>query len=141
MDNINLFVATETDAPILAEMNRHLINDEGHRNPMTIAELNCRMKSWLSKEYTAIICKLGSEVMGYVLWRKDEEYIYIRQFFIVARFRRKGIGQQFFVLLQKHVWESKTLRLEVLVENTQGLNFWRSLGFDEYCITLEHKNL
>ena len=31
--------ATKSDLPILAQMNRRLIEDEGSRNPMSIAEL------------------------------------------------------------------------------------------------------
>ena len=40
--------ATPADAPALAAMNAQLIRDEGHRNRMTVAELEGRMAGWLA---------------------------------------------------------------------------------------------
>ena len=41
--------ATEADLPLLAEMNRRLIEDEGSENPMTVAELQQRMRAWCGR--------------------------------------------------------------------------------------------
>ncbi len=43
--------ATNDDCPLLAELNHQLIRDEGHRNRMTVAELEQRMRGWLAGEY------------------------------------------------------------------------------------------
>ena len=49
-------IATAEDSPMLAELNSQLIRDEGHRNPMTIAQLEERMRGWLtSGEYRAVL--------------------------------------------------------------------------------------
>ena len=37
--------ATLADAALLAELNRQLIRDEGHRNSMSLAELETRMET------------------------------------------------------------------------------------------------
>ena len=41
------YQATTADLPLLAKLNKQLIEDEGHRNPMTVAELETRMRNWL----------------------------------------------------------------------------------------------
>lgn len=35
--------ATQTDIPLLAELNHQLIRDEGHRNPLTLSQLEQRL--------------------------------------------------------------------------------------------------
>src|SRR5262245_41538269 len=45
--------ATLEDCPRLADLNHQLIQDEGHRNPMTVPELEQRMRDWISSEYRA----------------------------------------------------------------------------------------
>jgi len=47
--------ATESDVPWLAKMNQELILDEGHRNKMTLPELEQRMSDFLQNEYDAVI--------------------------------------------------------------------------------------
>ena len=39
--------ATVTDAPMLASMNWQLIQDEGHRNPMTVTEKEGQRLAWV----------------------------------------------------------------------------------------------
>lgn len=47
--------ATIDDLLIIAEMNKQLIRDEGHRNGMDIAQLETRMRQWLVSEYEAVL--------------------------------------------------------------------------------------
>jgi hypothetical protein len=54
--------ATLNDSSLLAKLNHQLIRDEGHRNPMTVPELENRMRGWLSTDYEAIIFEDGSDV-------------------------------------------------------------------------------
>ena len=133
-------LATNSDLSVLSEMNYQLIKDEGHSNPMAVPELLDRMKTWLQNEYTAAIIENGSTTIGYALWRIDDQYLYIRQFFIKSEHRRKHAGTIAIQLLKKEYWQGMLLRLEVLVSNQRGHSFWQSVGFEDYCITLEHKN-
>jgi hypothetical protein len=82
--------ATIADAPLLAAMNGHLIQDEGHRNRMTVAELEARMAGWLRGEYQAVLFEEAGQPVGYALYRRDPEYVYLRQFFVRREFRRCG---------------------------------------------------
>ena len=66
------------------------------------------------------------------------DYVYLRQFFVVVHRRRQRIGQAAFAWLLENAWhDAGRIRLDVLVGNEAGIRFWKSLGFDDYCITLE----
>lgn len=132
--------ATEIDLDKLAKMNKQLIEDEGHRNQMSLLELKERMAVWLQHEYKAAILNLEDEVAGYVVWRDDGGFIYIRQFFVVRELRRNGVGREFFANARQDLWHGKSIRLEVLVGNETGKKFWRAVGFEDYAITFELQN-
>ena len=131
--------ATVTDAPALAAMNWQLIRDEGHRNPMTVPELAARMAGWLGGgEYEAVLFEEdGRPPVGYALYRRDPEYVYLRQFFVRPGRRRRGVGREAVGWLRRHAWGGGRVRLEVLVGNAAGIAFWRAVGFRDYCLTLE----
>ncbi|MEX0978281.1 MAG: hypothetical protein WDZ48_05490, partial [Pirellulales bacterium] len=58
-------LATDDDAVLLTQMNRRLIRDEGHRNPMSEPELTTRMHGWLAGEYRAVIFEDDAGPVGY----------------------------------------------------------------------------
>lgn len=130
--------AVEEDAALLAEMNQQLIRDEGHRNKMTLAQLQERMAGWLGGKYTAVVFSEGSEAVGYALYRNEAEWVYLRQLFVKAGMRRKGIGREAISWLKDNAWKNdKIIRVEVLVGNPEGMSFWKAVGFENYCITME----
>jgi GNAT superfamily N-acetyltransferase len=130
--------ATTADVPLLAMMNQQLIHDEGHRNRMTLPELEQRMGKWLGREYEAVIFSENGEERGYALYRRDPNWIYLRQFFVRREHRRKGIGRAAMPWLRTNAWKgAPRIRVEALVGNAAALAFWRSLGFADYCLTLE----
>jgi len=122
-------------------MNRELIRDEGHRNKMSLSELEQRMSDFLRNEYEAVIVSSGRNDIGYVLYRKGPEWLYLRQIFVIDKMRRKGIGRRIIKWLRDNPWKNcKTIRTDVLVDNTIGINFWKAVGFKDYCITMEMEN-
>jgi GNAT superfamily N-acetyltransferase len=130
--------ARPEDAELLASLNAQLIRDEGHRNPMTVAQLAERMSGWLSGEYRAVIFESSGEVIGYALFRREPEYVYLRQLFVRPQFRRQGFGRRAIAWLWENAWtDAKRLRIDVLVGNTTGQAFWRAAGFRDYCMTME----
>jgi GNAT superfamily N-acetyltransferase len=130
--------ATPEDAVILASLNQQLIRAEGHRNPMSVEQLTDRMSAWLNGEYQAVILEEATAAVGYALFRKDLEHVYLRQLFVVAERRRQGVGREAIGWLWRNAWNGvPRLRIEVLVGNVSGRKFWRSVGFEEYCVTME----
>lgn len=129
--------ASEGDLALLAEWNHQLIRDEGHRNPMNVAELAERMSKWLRGEYRAIVFS-EAEPVAYALFKQDGALIYLRQLFVRRDRRRAGVGRGAVEILRREVWPSGVrLTVDVLCQNHGGVAFWRSLGYRDYSVTLE----
>ena len=130
--------ATTDDCLLLAELNHQLIRDEGHRNPMTVPELEQRMRGWLSGEYRAVIYEDVGEVAAYALFREEEREIYLRQLFVVPHRRSQGLGRRAVEILRSQLWpKSKRLTVDVLTTNKRAVSFWRSVGYADYSLSLE----
>ena len=135
--------ATDTDIPLLARMNARLIEDEGHQNPMNISQLEGRMQQWLTGQYRAIIFDDRGAPAAYALFRPaddgwDGEGVYLRQFFVERELRRNGVGRSAIELLRNEVWgKDARVTLETLVHNRTAQEFFKSVGFREYCIAFE----
>jgi GNAT superfamily N-acetyltransferase len=130
--------ATAGDAPLLGRLNRQLIEEEGHRNPMTVPELTERMRGLLATEYEAVLFEVDGAPVAYALYRDDGDAVYLRQFFVDRSRRRAGIGRRAMrTLLDDVLPPGKRVTLEVLTGNARGRAFWRALGFREYAVTLE----
>jgi len=131
-------IGTAEDAPALARMNHQLIQDEGHRNPMTVSELEHRMRRWLEGEYTAVLFEQAGDMVSYALFRSEDNAIYLRQFFVTRGRRRGGIGRQAMrILLDDILNSAQRIFLEVLVENRGARAFWNAAGFRDYAVTME----
>lgn len=131
-------LATPDDAVLLGELNHQLIRDEGHRNPMSAHELGERMQRWIISEYRAILFERDSKIAAYALYREEDELVYLRQFFVQRTLRRSGVGKTCMEILFSEVWpQNKRINVDVLSQNRGGISFWRSVGFSDYCLTLE----
>ena len=132
--------AVEADLPLLAELNRQLIQDEGHPNPMSVAELESRMRAWLARAYTAIVFTREEVVVGYALYRTDNVGIFLRQFYVDRDERRKGLGRAAMEILFRRVWpHGAMVSLEALCTNRAAIDFWHALGFEDYALTLRRR--
>lgn len=136
--SIDYRLAKPADADLLAPLNLALIRAEGHRNPMSIPQLAQRMAGWLQGEYEAVIFEEDGKPLGYALYRREPDYVYLRQLYVVAERRRQGIGRDALQWLWENRWTGASrLRIEVLVGNTAARKFWQAVGFHEYAITME----
>ena len=131
--------ANQADFPLLGLLNHQLIRDEGHRNPMNVAELTARMRRWVkSGDYTARLFEENGEVVAYALYREFAEEIYLRHLFVVRGRRRQAIGRRVMRLLREEIWpRGRRLTVEVLYANTAGVAFWKAMGYQEYSLCLE----
>lgn len=145
--------ATLADAEALGHLNHQLIKDEGHRNPMSEAELVERMRSWLAYEgYEALLafdsprarpaepgpelsCD-GDKPVAYVLWRDLPESVYLRQIYVQREYRRQGAARHLMLTLFQR-WPDKRLTVDVLAGNARALAFWRRMGYRDYAVMLE----
>lgn len=142
--SIQIRRATLEDIPLLAQMNQALIEDEHSPNLMTYAELEARMRQWLSDAWVALLFLDDAIVVGHILYqerqdeiRTDLPNIYVRQFFIKPEYRRRGIGHAIIEQIVEH-WlpANATVTLDVLETNSGSQQFWNKLGFEVYRTTL-----
>ena len=88
---------------------------------------------------SAAIFFLEADLIAYVLWRKEGvDQVYLRQFFVARDWRRRGIGKTAFHIFAEELLPAGTrIKVDVLCRNLTGLGFWRSLGFQDYALSLE----
>src|SRR5262249_12636552 len=101
---ITFRAAALDDCVLLAELNHQLIRDEGHRNPMTVPQLEQRMRGFIQGAYRGVIFESNNEVVAYALYLEQPEEIYLRQLFVVRHRRRQGIGRRAIDILRSQVW-------------------------------------
>ena len=118
-----------TDADVLAELNKHLIEDEQHPDPMNIVQLTQRMQEWLATEYICYIAKGNGDIVAYCLYRDDGDYYYMRQLYVDRAHRRKGIATRLLDWLYENVWTDKMVRLDVFAHNKDAVAFYQRYGF------------
>ena len=131
-------------AELLAEMNSSLIQAEGSDNPMTLEELRYRMNAFLLEEgYQAALFEYdgaaaegmaaagGGNVVGYVLYRVEPAYTYVRQFYVSEKMRGKGVGSAMFARMRDTEWaQAAEIQLDVLEGNRGALEFLEGHGFE-----------
>jgi GNAT superfamily N-acetyltransferase len=129
--------ATAADLPRLAAWNRELIEDERSDNPMSVAQLEERMRRLLAGDYRAVLFEVADGPGGYALFRVDEDGVYLRQLLVPRALRRRGLGRAAMHLLLDEVFpRGARVWLQVLEQNESGLAFWRALGFRPHARTL-----
>ena len=88
--------------------------------------------------YVAVLFQDGREIVAYALYYGGPEKIYLRHLFVVRSHRRQGIGRKVMGILRTKIWpKDKRLTVEVLVQNTVAVAFWRAMGYQDYALTLE----
>ncbi len=136
--------ATDGDLSSLARMNKHLIEDEGSRNPMSVEQLRQRMQGWLVGDWKIDLFVEGDAVVGYAVYQfRQDEYlpdktsVYLRQMFIERAKRSRGLGSRAFQLLtQTRIPADCPIVIDVLATNPKGAKFWSQVGFQPYCTTM-----
>jgi GNAT superfamily N-acetyltransferase len=130
--------ATTGDLDLLAVWNKQLIEDSGHDNPMSVAELRERMAGWLAGEYRGILFIIAGAPVAYAVYKERDDHLYLRQFFVDRAQRRKGIGTEAMALLGKAIFPSgKRVQIEVMAWNKPGSAFWKSAGFHPRYLGME----
>ena len=131
--------AVDDDAPLLAEINQQLIQDEWGGGGMPLEHLERRMRRWIEEgDYKAVLFLEDGETVAYSLVSIDDDSAYIRHFFVLHQHRGHGVGRRALeMLLREIIPRDVRVTLDVLASNTVGHAFWQSVGFTDYAIRME----
>ena len=131
---------TAGDIVGIVALNRQLQQEEG-ATVMNTHDLATRLAKWLETDYRGVVFEREAQRVAYALFRDTDPFaegddgIFLRQFFVVADQRRKGIGRAAFNLLSNEIWPpGKRIFLEVLSSNPAGHAFWQSVGFKPHSV-------
>ncbi len=91
---MNVIKCDLKDLEMLAVLNKQLIDDEKSNNPMSIKELEERMKGFLTTDYEAYFFENDEDIIGYALVKTDCTPLYLRQFLINRKYRRQHYGTE-----------------------------------------------
>ena len=125
------------DVEKLGELNKRLIEDERHPNPMNVQQLAQRMTEWLQDEYSCYLASEDGSTVAYCLFRNDGDYYYMRQLFVERTHRRKGLATKLLDWMYQNVWTDKKVRLDVLSHNEEAIAFYSAHGFQIGCLRME----
>ncbi len=64
---MNVRKADTSEVEKLAELNKKLIEDEQHPNPMSVQQLAQRRNEWLESDYTCYVAEEGEATIAYCL--------------------------------------------------------------------------
>ncbi|WP_284646238.1 GNAT family N-acetyltransferase [Paenibacillus silviterrae] len=138
MAEISIRICSDEDLDLLSLLNKQLIEDENHDNPMNLEQLKDRMRGFISTDYIAYAFEVTGETIGYALVNHTRKPLYLRQFFICRNRRRHGYGRLGFNKLLE-VLNTNNIDIEVMYWNHSGYAFWKSLGFKERSIYMRHQ--
>ena len=137
IDVVHVRPARKVDVPILASMNEELIRAEWGPATLSIGQLTARMTTFLERGYEAHIIESGDDMIGYVLFRRDVDHVFVRHFYVSPGQRRSGVGRRAFEWMSEKVWSGERVVLQVRSGHDQALRFWEALGFRERFVALE----
>ncbi len=101
-------------------------------------------------EFTIIVASDNGSIFGFIeaqIMEKGPIHAqrrvgYIGSLYVSSQYRRSGIGTHLWSLA--HDWLKKRdvskIQLAVAAKNPTGLEFWKSLGFEELMFQMERKN-
>ena len=131
--------AIDADAPLLADINRQLIEHEWGGGGMSLERLEERIRRWIAdREYRALLFLENGATVAYALVSVSEESAYIRHFFVLPPHRGAGVGRRAIeILFREIIPPTARVTLDVLASNRDGHEFWRSVDFTDYAIRME----
>ena len=144
MIELAIRAATRADLPLLAAMNRRMVEDERNVNPMDLAALEARMANWLVGDWRVDLILADGETAGYAVYRPQaNEYFptrprtFLRHFYVERELRGRGVGRRAFAaLVAERFPPGGEVVLEVLESNPGGRRFWERMGLWPHCTTM-----
>jgi GNAT superfamily N-acetyltransferase len=91
----------------------------------------------LRDDYEVIVAERGGQIVGYLVFKREKEFMYIDLVHIRKPEQGKGLGRAFVEYIERLASEGGQTRLETeTTEDAQGVpwksyNFWLRMGFED----------
>jgi predicted GNAT family acetyltransferase len=70
--------------------------------------------------------------LGFVIWTNNNFHVYIDNFIINKKFRKKGIGSEFYKLISEHFKQLGFKAIRLFCSPIESKTFWEKQNFIEY---------
>jgi ribosomal protein S18 acetylase RimI-like enzyme len=147
VNEITIREAQREDIPTIVDTSRASTTDEemvGFTAPEwgTFRDVKKLRNEWttgnrLKNDYEVIVAERKNQIVGYLVFKREQEYLYIDLVHIRKSEQRKGIGTTILEHVERLAIESGLTRIETdTVENAQGVpwksySFWIRMGFKD----------
>lgn len=147
MNEIILREAQKEDIPSIIGTSRASTTDEemvGHTAPEwgTFRDVKKLRNEWmtgnrLKDDYEIIVAERRGQIIGYLVYKREQDFVYIDLIHIRKPEQGKGLGRTFVSYVESLALESGLKRIETeTTENAQGqpwksYNFWLRMGFQD----------
>jgi len=144
---IRIREATREDIPSIVEVRRASTTDEetiGFSAPewRTFLDVEKLRDEWttgnrLKEDYEVIVSERGGQIVGYLVFKREHEHLYIDALHIRKSEQKRGVGKALLEYLEKLAIESGMARIETdTTENADGVpwisyDFWIKMGFKD----------
>ncbi len=129
------------DAELLGKMNLNLYTEGEHQREKSLEQLEERFRYYINdKRWNINIILLEGEENGYVLWRFEDDDVYVRHIWISDKFKGKGLSATILDELSENFWEGKRIRIQMFASNNRMREFWGFQGFKERSIIMERNS-
>lgn len=91
----------------------------------------------LKDNYEVIVSERGAQIVGFLVYKREREFMYIDQVNIKRSEQGKGVGRDFVEYIERLATESGLTRIETdTTENADGIpwnsyDFWIKMGFKD----------
>jgi GNAT superfamily N-acetyltransferase len=145
VNEITIREARREDMPSIVETSRASTTEEemvGFTAPEwgTFRDVEKLEDEWttgnkLRDDYEVIVAERRGQIVGYLVFKREKEFLYIDLVHIRKSEQRKGLGRAFLEYVERLAIEGGQTRIETdTIENAQGVpwksySFWLRMGF------------
>ncbi len=104
-----------------------------HRNMFIPENLEWRRKliEDLNENELFLVARTGEKIVGVSYFKIEEDKNMVQAMYILPEYQGKGIGKMFWAEAKKFFDPEKDIYVEVVEYNTNAINFYKSLGFED----------
>ena len=147
MNEMTIREARREDIPSIVETSRASTTNEemvGFTAPEwgTFRDVEKLGNEWITgnrlrDDYEIIVAERRDQIVGYLVFKREQEFLYIDLIHIRKSEQRKGLGRGFLEYVERLAIEDGKTRIETeTTENAQGVpwksyRFWLRMGFSD----------